>query len=120
MKENITYWRGIDYVKGVLIILVFIGHIIPGSSWEIYPRYLIYSFHMPLFIGISGFLLNIGKLDIRILPLFKKYWKRMICPWLIAVTVFYVVLNVFNSNSFSFYSLVEAYFLPYFHFWYVT
>lgn len=123
MQEAITknkqHWSGIDYVKGILIIIVFMGHVIPGVLRETYPRYLIYSFHMPLFIGISGFLLNIEKLDIRITSLLKKFWKRMICPWLIAVTVFYIVRNIAGHEQLSVKSFVTAYCVPYYHLWYV-
>ncbi len=124
MQEKVVYnkrqhWSGIDYVKGILIIIVFMGHVIPGELRETYPRYLIYSFHMPMFIGISGFLLNIEILDIRIDLLVKKYWRRMICPWIIAVTIFYIARIVAGTNQFSAKSFGAAYCKPFYHLWYV-
>jgi len=50
-----------DYIKGLLIILVVMGHVIQylkyhGSAFWDDPIYKsIYMFHMPLFIGISGY-----------------------------------------------------------------
>lgn len=54
----------IDVVKGIAIILVVLGHTIQfGSKFHEHPAYfenpvfmLIYSFHMPLFMMISGYL----------------------------------------------------------------
>ena len=117
--QNRQYWRGFDFAKGILIIIVFLGHVIPGVLRETYPRYLIYSFHMPLFIGISGFLLNIEKLDTRVMSVFKKYWKRMICPWLIAVTVFFIAQAFIGKQTISVKSFLHTYFVPYYHLWYV-
>lgn len=41
----------IDLVKGIGIILLIIGHISDGNLQKV-----IYSFHMPLFVVMSGFL----------------------------------------------------------------
>lgn len=56
----------IDYLKGIAIILMLIGHCIQYGSgsvflidelyWENAVMKVIYSFHMPLFIAISGYL----------------------------------------------------------------
>ncbi len=107
LKETIKpmrkqHWYGIDYVKGILIIIVFLGHIIPGKIEESFFRFVIYAFHMPLFIGISGFLLNIENLqnaDTKTLT--HKYWKRIVLPWCIAVFLYYIV----NHFTFFDYSL---------------
>lgn len=53
--------NNIDFLKGVLIIFVITGHLIPGILNKTLIRYIIYFFHMPLFIGISGYLINIQK-----------------------------------------------------------
>lgn len=112
-----NHWYGFDFIKGLLIILVFMGHIIPGVLRETFPRYVIYSFHMPLFIGISGFLLNIRKMiELSFIKLLQKYWRRMILPWIIAVLFFFLVTNL---NSYSLGRLVLAFISPYYHLWYV-
>lgn len=52
-------YRLLDAYKGILIILVILGHIMPYNLSENLPRNLIYAYHMGLFIGISGFLVDI-------------------------------------------------------------
>jgi len=54
--------RNIDLFKGTLILLVILGHMIPEAIDDSLWRTIIYSFHMPLFIGISGFLFNADKM----------------------------------------------------------
>lgn len=110
---------GIDYVKGCLIILVFVGHIIPGDISEVFPRYAIYSFHMPLFIGISGFLLNIERLDISFSTLVPKYWKRLILPWIIAVLLFFFETNLYKGNAIDVKNFIAAFTFPWYHLWYI-
>lgn len=56
MKERLHY---LDTQKGILIILVIIGHVIQSNIEQYQDVFLfrfIYSFHMPLFFFISGFL----------------------------------------------------------------
>lgn len=58
--------RRIDYLdicKGILIILVVIGHAVEivDLEYQSYLIKLIYSFHMPAFFIISGFLYNAEK-----------------------------------------------------------
>ena len=55
----------LDYVKGLLIALVALGHAIPytygtgfldkGEFWNNLLYQMIYSFHMPLFMLLSGY-----------------------------------------------------------------
>lgn len=62
MKKN-TF---IDYLKGIAILLVLVGHCIQygsgasfldnGDYWNNIVMKIIYSFHMPFFIAISGYL----------------------------------------------------------------
>jgi fucose 4-O-acetylase-like acetyltransferase len=58
MKQRFSY---IDRTKGLAILLVVLGHLIaretpPGPSVEWYLTFkdLIYAFHMPLFMAVSG------------------------------------------------------------------
>ena len=56
----------IDYVKGIAILLVLVGHCIQygsgasflenGEYWNNIVMKVIYSFHMPLFVAVSGYL----------------------------------------------------------------
>ena len=47
-KKRIAY---LDIAKGIGILLVMLGHIVPSSMWI---HTAIYSFHMPLFFILSG------------------------------------------------------------------
>lgn len=55
MNHRLHY---IDNLKGVLILLVVLGHCIQATNMDydhdLVSRY-IYSFHMPLFMCVSGF-----------------------------------------------------------------
>ena len=107
----------IDYIKGSLIFTVIIGHILLGSLDANLIRYVIYSFHMPAFFFISGYLLNIEK--IRLLcfcQLIGKYWKRMLLPWSIAWVV-YTAYVVYDNLSFG--AVANNILNPYYHLWYV-
>ena len=56
----------IDYVKGIAILLVLVGHCVQygsgaaflenGEYWNNIVMKVIYSFHMPLFVAVSGYL----------------------------------------------------------------
>lgn len=58
----------LDFLKGIAIIFVLIGHCIQygsgeeflnsGAYWDNMTMKVIYSFHMPLFIAISGYLFS--------------------------------------------------------------
>lgn len=121
MAGNIIKERlyGIDYVKGCLIILVFVGHIIPGALEEVFPRYVIYAFHMPLFIGISGFLLNIEKMDMTISKLLPKYWNRLLMPWVVAVLFFFLDTHIYKANPINVKEFAYSFCHPFYHLWYI-
>ena len=65
--------KNLDLYKWILIIIVIIWHVIPYSLNESILRYIIYIFHMPLFIWISGFLIKKYFLRPNIYILFIKY-----------------------------------------------
>jgi fucose 4-O-acetylase-like acetyltransferase len=54
-----------DWLKGIGIVLMVYGHIIYVGSWAIFQSHnikpIIYSFHMPLFLVVSGFFFNLEK-----------------------------------------------------------
>lgn len=51
----------IDYLKGVLIILMIIFHLVYIADTYPYLKKIVYTFHMPAFLVISGYLANINK-----------------------------------------------------------
>lgn len=99
----------IDFLKGLLIILVIIGHVLPGELSNNPVRYIIYSFHMPAFFYVSGVVYS-GKRKL------KDYAIRLGIPWLFAIQIYFFLLNY---NSLSIISYVKAYIFPYYHLWFV-
>lgn len=96
MKQRIEY---IDAIKGLAIFLMVMGHAIAwnyddynavcnfhpeqtinvkmgGAIWQ-----LIYSFHMPLFFMVSGFLMYKAYQWSDFLSFTKKKIIRLLLPW---------------------------------------
>lgn len=80
MKGRIAY---LDNLKSFAILLVVLGHCIQTSFFEDYDNNLlfryIYSFHMPLFMCVSGWLSY--KTDIRLTRILHRFMQLMI-PYL--------------------------------------
>ncbi len=88
VEERLSY---IDIAKGIGIICVVIGHVIPyGPLW-----YFIYSFHMPLFFFISGMVCNYSKYTIK--AFVYRRLKTLLIPfifWYISqIACFFIVDN---------------------------
>ncbi|HEX3386607.1 MAG TPA: acyltransferase [Mucilaginibacter sp.] len=110
-------FENIDLLKGLLIILVMLGHILQGSLSENFSRYLIYSFHMPVFVGISGFLFNSSKINsVSFKELLSKYLFRIIIPWAIAVLVYDVITHWGHITPSD---LIHSFPYPYYHLWFI-
>lgn len=116
--EKKRYYN-IDLVKGLLIILVVIGHVVPGELKNTFLRYFIYSFHMPIFIGICGFLFSRKKIENEsIKSIAYDYLFRVIVPWIIAV-ILYTTINNIISKQFSIQSYIYGLIHPYYHLWFI-
>lgn len=98
----------LDCAKGLGIMLIIIGHTITPDwlhSW-------IFSFHVPLFFIVSGYLFKQRKL----LNVIEKGWKQLLRPMLITQVVCFCGLCVFFSktgtwNGPDFLTLLTKYFL---------
>lgn len=122
MANNLSYKRNynIDFLKGLLIITVVLGHIIIGPVRDTFSRYIIYSFHMPLFIAISGFLIPFEKLkNTNFICLVKKYLNHIIIPWIIAINVYHFVINRPPDNLSNIPNYINEYIYPFYHLWFV-
>lgn len=107
----------IDAIKGVLILTVILGHVLVGNIDNNIARYIIYSFHMPVFFFISGYLINTDTLSmLSIRQLLSKYWKRMMAMWCVAWVIYtaYVVYGHFNVGY-----ILSCFYNPYYHLWFV-
>ena len=109
MKERLYK---IDNLKGILIFLVVFGHIMErlGQRNEIYN--LIYVFHMPLFVIITGMTFKNYILNNKVKIIFTK----ILIPYVI-FQIFYILL----INNFRLSSIIGWKYLliPYYHMWYL-
>lgn len=89
-NRNVT----IDVLKGITIILVVLGHVIqtiysPDSYDENWIFKIIYSFHMPLFIFISGYLAGFKK-ELTVKWIGSKA-LRLALPFLVWIPIDYLL-----------------------------
>ncbi len=81
--------RWIDALKGLGIITVVIGHTCnPDSNLATF----IFSFHMPLFFFISGYLFNLNKYKNNFSLLFSSSAERLLKPYLMT----FFIVNLFS------------------------
>lgn len=98
----------IDYIKGILIFLVVWGHLIEFSLVDhsaIYYdtlRKAVYSFHMPLFVFISGWFFSSKSSFINLI---KKQFGRLLLPQVSFVILGLIIYTCF-WNVYS-YKLTE-------------
>lgn len=89
--------RTIDIAKGITIILVVIGHL---NHFFQYTNPLIigiYSFHMPLFVCLSGYFFKRGKEDTFIAFLNKKF-NNLIVPYFLLAFLTLFIQSIFNER----------------------
>lgn len=89
----------VDILKGIAIILVVIGHFYPKDAqygfWS-FIHALIYSFHMPLFMMVSGYLyersVKIHSFD-DYFRFLRKKWQRLLAPYF-AISAVVILIKV--------------------------
>ncbi len=95
-KKERVLW--IDAVKGIGITLMFLGHMNISSSLHAF----IYSFHMPLFVIISGYLF---RADNTFLHTLKRRAQALLLPYLYtgmaALCVRLTLLTISGNFTFS-------------------
>ena len=85
-KERIVF---VDYARALGIFLVVFAHCLQKYCDGMdFSNHFIYSFHMPLFFVISGFLLSLKDVKIEKLPRTAKrllgpyfFLERILCPF---------------------------------------
>lgn len=73
----------LDVARGIGVLFMLIGHTVPYDS---IPYHIIYSFHMPLFFLISGFLFTIPNKTKLI-----QRSKRLLIPYLVFAIIFFAI-----------------------------
>jgi len=83
------YW--VLIAKGIGITLVVVGHFFPANSPEYWSvlRNTIYTFHMPLFFFLSGYLYNYSKYRYR--TLLSNKIKRLAYPFISMALLFFAI-----------------------------
>ena len=74
----------VDNLKGILMILVVFGHLlelIMTQGWTKYVYEIIYSFHMPFFIFLSGYFFKYN---------FSKIVKNLVYPYVVFQTLYLI------------------------------
>ena len=107
----------VDILKGFLILMVVLGHVLLGTLQDNVLRYFIYSFHMPAFFFISGYLTNVEKLsNLSFKAMLSKYWHRMLKAWLCAFVIYsaYALRDCLGWKS-----VLKLCVQPYYHLWFV-
>jgi acyltransferase len=97
----------IDALKGFGIILVVFAHYILPVALDTY----IFSFHMPLFFFISGFLLNFVKYAESATDFIKGRFRSLIVPYFsfaLLTCLFYFLLDEAYSPGFTSIKFFEA------------
>ena len=99
----------IDFLKGFLIFLVVLGHEIQSSSVNFDSIYLfkfIYSFHMPFFILISGYLasMSVKRSQCSFEKCIKKKFYYLIVPFLS-----WFIIGIIIQEDLSFTGIVSSF-----------
>lgn len=100
-------YRFIDITKTIGIFLVIFAHTL---NVDVLTFRFIYTFHMPLFFILSGFLYNSQKYQLMSFKEFSKYkLTKYIRPYFIYISIFYIIYIVI-INFFEF-GLTDEYYL---------
>lgn len=100
--------------------MVVLGHTLQGPLSENMARYAIYSFHMPLFLAINGYLLKSDTLySLRLGELLVKYCRRMLLPFMVAFVVYFMIVNAGRLPDLSMGEIAFQLLYPAYHLWYI-
>jgi fucose 4-O-acetylase-like acetyltransferase len=108
-----------DFIKGILILLVFIGHWLQGNMNETLSRTFIYFFHMPMFFFVSGLLLGYEKIEKEPIRYLIKKCLTLGIPWFIASLLYLLAINHNRLLSINAKDILRIFYIPYFHLWYI-
>lgn len=112
LQRNIIF----DQLKGILIILVIIGHVALDDVPNNVVRTYLYFFHMPLFLAITGYFIRPSLFNLSSKNILLKYKDRLLLPYLLAFA-FYTLLQLINVQHFK--QVIALFLYPYYHLWYI-
>lgn len=67
------YLHELDFIKGIMIVLVVAFHLVYIGNTYPYAKQVVYTFHMPCFLIISGYLMNTDKSPTRFLITLMRF-----------------------------------------------
>ena len=79
--------EGLDYLKGILITLVVLFHLTYFATEYTLAKQFVYTFHMPAFLVISGWLMNIE----APLPRFGRMITKILLPYIVFESGYIVI-----------------------------
>ncbi len=97
VKERL---HDIDVAKGFAIFLVVFGHIVArppvpaGNEWYLILKYLIYKFHMPFFMFLSGLIMYYSYKPVGNLNDYYYYVKKKFMRLIPAFLLFGIIIGV--------------------------
>lgn len=102
MVKNRIIWA--DSLKGILMLLVILGHSIQvtmGDACETCHIWnLIYSFHMPVFMAVSGWLMYKQTIGWGGQKLIGRRAQQLLIPYLIWSLIVFIKNGVYSIDSF--------------------
>lgn len=115
----------IDRAKGIAIFLVVLGHIgIPRiePAWMADTRGLIYSFHMPLFMYLSGFVFFYTKSQFKAADAYRSFFVNRAERLLIPFILFGVILisGKYVAGQFVYIKDYKSYISSYYYMFFDT
>ncbi len=132
VNDSKKYLNSITYLRGVMILIVvlghslsifkgdYAGHVMIESEFWLYIRTFIYSFHMPVFMAISGYLfwLEVKKsYDKKTFDGFGRFvvkkFKRLMIPFFIVLYLFrkplYILADLPAYNDMTWQEKIKSY-----------
>lgn len=119
-QDKISRSNFVDFIKGYAILLVVLGHsiqygngtdyVLGGLFFDNIIFKIIYSFHMPLFMLISGYLFYFSLTKKNIIELIIARFKSLIVPIISWGVIINLILLYYNRN-FDIYQFYSIWFL---------
>jgi len=97
VKTEVSRITWIDVCRGIGILLVMYGHVLSSDK----NRFLIYSFHMPLFFFLSGWVFKYNRAE-KMKNFIIKNIKQIIIPYFIFALATFTIWIIFlhpDSNA---------------------